>query len=234
MKRFLLLLSATLTALVINAQLPQFSSMSFDGWHYNHPSMPLTFNNIGSGKIVIYVNSEGLALTLRSPQFICQDIDTIAATVSWYCKYFKDPKFSLDKAALTIVLEDELGAPLDSVTVAPVTPGASNHTLHFTLPVPHGLTSAQLRFVSWTGTVVSSGAIKEVLLTAINSSGGDTPLHGDVDGNGTVSISDVTALIDYLLSGNSDLINTQNADVDGDSKISISDVSLLIDLLLQQ
>lgn len=232
MKRIVLLLSSTLLALAVAAQLPQFSSMSFDGWSYNHPSTPLSMANIGNGKIVIYVNSQGLALTLRSPQFSCQDIDSIDATVTWYCQYFNSQQFKLSKAALTLVIEDGNGEPLDSVTQAPTTPGKSTHTLHFTLPVPHGLTTAQLRFVSWTGDVVSSGAIKQVVLTAVNGSGGDGTQPGDVDGNGTVSIADVTALIDYLLSGNSDLINTQAADVDGDSNISISDVTALIDKLL--
>lgn len=53
---------------------------------------------------------------------------------------------------------------------------------------------------------------------------------GDVDGDGEVMISDVTALIDYLLNGAS--INMNNADVDGDNLINISDVTALIDLLL--
>ena len=232
MRRFFLLLFSTLMALIMAAQLPQFSNVSFDGWTYNHPSMPLSFSNIGSGKIVIYVNSEGLALTLRSPQFDCQGVDSIDATVNWYCKWFKDNQFNLSKATLTIVIDDDLGSPIDSVTVTPTTPNTSNHTLQFSLPVPQGLTTAQLRFVSWTGDVVSSGAIKEVVLTAINNSGGDDTLPGDVDGNGIVSISDVTTLIDYLLSGNSDLIDTKGADVDGDGYISISDVTALIDKLL--
>ena len=55
---------------------------------------------------------------------------------------------------------------------------------------------------------------------------------GDVDGDGYTTISDVTALIDYLLSGSS-VINTANSDVDGDSKITIGDVTALIDILLK-
>lgn len=57
-------------------------------------------------------------------------------------------------------------------------------------------------------------------------------LRGDVDGDGSVSISDVTTLIDYLLSGNAQAINAENADVDQDGAISISDVTALIDYLL--
>ena len=56
--------------------------------------------------------------------------------------------------------------------------------------------------------------------------------RGDVDGDGNVSIADVTALIDYLLSGNSDGVNTVNADCNEDSAINISDVTALIDYLL--
>ena len=56
---------------------------------------------------------------------------------------------------------------------------------------------------------------------------------GDVDDNGTVNINDVTALINYLLSHNSEGINLQNADVDSDSNINISDVTALINLLLR-
>ena len=55
---------------------------------------------------------------------------------------------------------------------------------------------------------------------------------GDVDNNGSISIDDVTVLIDYLLSGDSTLISTANADVDGDSQITINDVTALIDMLL--
>ena len=59
-----------------------------------------------------------------------------------------------------------------------------------------------------------------------------TVKKGDVNNDGDVSISDVTALIDYLLSGNIEDINPQAADVDGNNDISISDVTSLIDMLL--
>lgn len=55
---------------------------------------------------------------------------------------------------------------------------------------------------------------------------------GDVDNSGTANISDVTALINYLLSGNAEGVNLQAADVDRDSKVNISDVTALINLLL--
>ena len=59
-----------------------------------------------------------------------------------------------------------------------------------------------------------------------------TALRGDVDGDGTVGISDVTALIDYILSGNATGINLDVADCDQNGDIGISDVTALIDYIL--
>ena len=55
---------------------------------------------------------------------------------------------------------------------------------------------------------------------------------GDVNSDGVVNISDVTALIDHLLGNNDADINTTAADVNSDSIINISDVTMLIDRLL--
>lgn len=54
-------------------------------------------------------------------------------------------------------------------------------------------------------------------------------LVGDVNGDGSVNISDVTYLIDLLLSNDA---APAAADVNGDSSVNISDVTYLIDLLL--
>ena len=56
--------------------------------------------------------------------------------------------------------------------------------------------------------------------------------RGDVNGDGNVNISDVTALIDYLLTGNASGINLSGADSNQDGSINISDVTALIDYLL--
>ena len=52
---------------------------------------------------------------------------------------------------------------------------------------------------------------------------------GDVNGDGEVNISDVTALIDLLLSGET---GTEMADVNNDGEVNISDVTSIIDMLL--
>ncbi len=53
----------------------------------------------------------------------------------------------------------------------------------------------------------------------------NTGLRGDVNGDGSVNISDVTALIDYLLSGNPSGVNVTAADCNQDSSVNISDVT---------
>ena len=61
-----------------------------------------------------------------------------------------------------------------------------------------------------------------------------TMLRGDVDGDGVVDINDLSVMIDYLLSGNIELINVVNADIDLSGQVTIEDLSELIDILLKQ
>ena len=55
---------------------------------------------------------------------------------------------------------------------------------------------------------------------------------GDADGDGELTISDVSSLIDYLLSGEPGSCFSASADSNGDGQVTIADVSILIDMLL--
>ena len=57
-------------------------------------------------------------------------------------------------------------------------------------------------------------------------------LKGDVDGDGEVSISDASTLIEYLLTDDATGISLENADVDNNGEVDIADVARLIDILL--
>ncbi len=57
-------------------------------------------------------------------------------------------------------------------------------------------------------------------------------VSGDVDGNGNVTINDVTQLIDMLLNGKDSAIDYPAADVNADGNVSITDVMELIDVIL--
>ena len=56
--------------------------------------------------------------------------------------------------------------------------------------------------------------------------------RGDVDKSGDVKIADVTALINYLLSGDASLVDLQAADCDKSGDVKIGDVTVLINYLL--
>lgn len=232
MKRIILTTCAIMAMLAALAQeLPQFTSSSFDGWTYNNPNIPLNSDNIGNGRIVLYVNSAGTVLMLTSPEFSCHGIDSIAASVLWYTATFQSSGFDLSRTALTMAIDNSMGQPIDSVTCIPTTTGSSR-TLKLQLAVPHGLDTCRLRFVSWSADVKSSGAVKRALITAIAASPHDDTLFGDVDGDGHVTIADVSALIDILLFGCGD-DTFAIADIDKDGRITVGDVTTLIDMLLR-
>ena len=80
-----------------------------------------------------------------------------------------------------------------------------------------------------TTTTIALAEVQDMYFS--NEAGGNEFKRGDVNNDGNVSISDVTALIDYLLGSNTD-INTDAADCNTDNNISIADVTALIDYLL--
>ncbi len=70
------------------------------------------------------------------------------------------------------------------------------------------------------------------VVTVLASGGNTDVLPGDVNGDGVVNITDVTALIRYILNGGATGIDLDNADVNQDGTINISDVTVLIRLIL--
>lgn len=212
----ILLSSITATA----QQLPQFSFNDYEGWTYTGGE--ITAQSFSTG-IALYLTSQGNLLTLTSPDFSCQGMDSVAIVIRWASNDME--------VGVTAVIDDGQGTPCDSVRCLPTTT-ASLQKLTCSLPVPHGAAMARLRFHSREADVNNCGFIRKIELTpVIGEPSGDDPVVGDVDGDGKVSIADVSALIDILLNG--DTIDTPSpADVDQDGNVNIADVSALIDRLL--
>ncbi len=82
------------------------------------------------------------------------------------------------------------------------------------------------------GEVVAEGLAFEDITKDIyvEISGGSTPLAGDVNGDGSVTSADVTALYSWLLNNDDSAI--VNGDQDGDGVITSSDVTAVYDILL--
>ena len=70
----------------------------------------------------------------------------------------------------------------------------------------------------------------DVISFVYNSGTAPVSIPGDVNGDGSVTAADVTALYDYLL--NNDTTSLVNADVDGDGNITAGDVTAVYNILL--
>ena len=56
---------------------------------------------------------------------------------------------------------------------------------------------------------------------------------GDIDGNGKVTVTDLSQLKDYIMTGKGlDEIYYEAADINGDGKVTLTDLSLMKELLL--
>ena len=73
-------------------------------------------------------------------------------------------------------------------------------------------------------------AVLAIAMTTHAADGATT--QGDVNGDNTIDISDVTCLTDYLLGSEPENFNSFNADTNHDGEVSIADVTDLIDYLL--
>ena len=60
------------------------------------------------------------------------------------------------------------------------------------------------------------------------------PSMGDVNGDGAVYVTDVTFLIDYILSNQDDGLIIRKSDINGDGGINVADVTELVNIILNQ
>ena len=96
------------------------------------------------------------------------------------------------------------------------------------LKVTYTTSNVNITNVEGTATI----ALSEVQNMYFSNEGGATVMIGDVNNSGDVTIADVTALIDYLLSGDASNINLAAADCNNSGDVTIADVTALIDYLL--
>lgn len=212
-----------MAAMSMLGQTPQFSPVDFAEWVYNNPAIELNQDNILGNRIVLYTSSDGFTLTLTSPAFVCHAGETIDMTVSWVTRYWQNEDFVMAKAGFTAALINRDGVALDSVTFTPTSLGRENE-VKLSLVVTHGLNNARLRFASWKGDVMSSGAVRRIVTSAL--------LKADVNLDGEVSLADVNAVIDVIITGTDDSDLMRRADVNGDDEVSLADINCIIDAII--
>ena len=221
MKRLFGFLMCSVVCVVCLAQaFPQFSSKSFDQWTYNRADVELNSYNILHNKITLFTTQAGNTYTLTSPAFTCEAVDTLTVTTTWVTEFWNESYFKPERTALTVALLNEQGETVDSVICALATPSKTN-TLAVKLDRQPGWPSrAQLRLAAWKADVQSNGAVREVVL--------EVSARGDVNCDGTVSIADVTALVNALLDEKEDAV----FDVNNDGSVSIADITALVNIVL--
>ena len=106
--------------------------------------------------------------------------------------------------------------------------GLTGHSYMFTDLLPGGAFYYRVKAYYIDGTSSSWSKSRHVVLFGEPHD----YLMGDVDGNAGVTITDVTALINYLLTKDATGINTSAADCDQNGSVTISDVTALINYLL--
>ena len=77
--------------------------------------------------------------------------------------------------------------------------------------------------------IIDNGSTDVRFFSPVNISVGYN--RGDANGDGHVSITDVSAIIDHLLGGELDEFQREAADVTTDGEVTIADVSTLIDMI---
>lgn len=95
-----------------------------------------------------------------------------------------------------------------------------------------GLNQATTGHYNIYGIICKDGGVLKFNLDKWETYVEPTFLRGDVNDDGEVKINDVTALINYLLSGDATAINLLAADCNQDGDIKINDVTALINYLL--
>ena len=118
---------------------------------------------------------------------------------------------------------------LKDITCLATTPPVVYSKSSFSSYVDDIYTTATVHVPQSSITAYSNASVWDNFTHFVGISGG---MQGDVDGDGKLTISDVTTLIDLLLSGSG--LSNATADVDGDGFVNISDVTALIDMLLNK
>lgn len=223
MKHLLISLAILCSALTAGAnEYAVFNLNSFDGWIYTREGVTLTTEYIGANKVKLFRNSAGKDFTLISPSFEPTGNRNIRVKFDWQSPTLGEDNYNLTKNSPFVELLDLNGNVLQQVYYQLKTEELKR-TLNVVLKVPEGHSGAvKVRLAAWNADVNTPGAVREVEIIA--------PTSGDVNGDGSVNVSDVTQLINVIL-GISDLPE-ELADVNGDGSVNVTDVTALINVIL--
>lgn len=131
---------------------------------------------------------------------------------------FKAAPYGTDATTLTLSVSGNVTLGEKSFTMA------SNKWTTFTTTLTNSTSSSQSVSITFT-------PAKRLWLDEVNAIG---RIVGDTNKDGTVNISDVTTLVDYILNKNPNPCDANACDVNNDGMVNIADVTALVDIILQK
>ena len=131
---------------------------------------------------------------------------------------FKAAPYGTDATTLTLSVSGNVTLGEKSFTMA------SNKWTTFTTTLTNSTSSSQSVSITFT-------PAKRLWLDEVNAIG---RIAGDTNKDGSVNISDVTTLVDYILNKNPNPCDANACDVNNDGMVNIADVTALVDIILQK
>lgn len=220
MKKIFVILCLMLSIAVNAQKLAEFNLNSYEGWTYTRSSVNLSTSNISTNKINLYGD-----YMLVSPLFSAHNVKYVKAQIRIVSKNYLQDKYSYLKASPTLQLLDANGT-VQSTVLHYYSEALLEQNIEAYLPVPEGSQMLSFRISVPSGDVNSTGAIREVTLTA---SATDGKVFGDVNGDGVCDVSDVTSVVNMILELE---VSNPNADVNQSGTIDVSDVTTIVNKIL--
>ena len=201
----------------------RFDLNNYTGWDYTRPGFILNTENINQNNVNLYKEGSNPDYTLISPLVDKSTTNAVTIKVVGYSKLFNNPNYDPYKGSPTIEILDPNGNVLRSVFHEFVDKVfARNFTVQMEV-ADLNCTSFKIRLACWKAGIYCALSVREVVVE-------DGILHGDVNGDGSVTAADVTALYDFLL--NNDVTSLVNGDQDGDGTITAADITTVYNILL--
>ena len=154
-----------------------------------------------------------------------------------YCYSLKTVEFP---SLLTSIGENAFyGCPLTSVVAAMQSPIAISRNVFMITKEVAGedvevFTSAKLYVPVGKKDAYSAADVwKEFLPNIEEMEMGSSVIPGDADGNGALEAADIDAVVEYIMDGDDEGFNFDNANLNGDDKVDVADLVLLIKMVKQ-
>lgn len=223
MKRSFFLLLSIMLMLVSHAAdvLLEFKTNNYDGWVYTQSSVEINNSNISQDNINLYGD-----YTLISPEVTAPNVKSIKVSVTGRTKFYTADEYSNPRVSVQLLSES--GELLKEVKYSFSTKERDrNFEVDFDV-IDLGENPFKLRLACWNANQYSCLSVRKVQMKVkeYNLSG----VLGDINNDGVVTSSDITALYDFLL--NDDDSHIINGDVNGDGQITSADITAVYSILL--